>query len=219
MPKVLGLAVAAASHELGNLLPGNSTSVAVRYSPAADSDLITVGGTIGFTSDRVGTTIGFRFKVVSDRRFNLTCVVKDEFSIYGVGKPLLVGALVSIRSPDNSVRLSARTTSNTSGLLFEGLAEGYYKIHVEAKGHDQQDRTMLLDSTTTIDAFLSTKVVSYTWVVKEVKVTEKYTFVLKATFVTQVPVPIITVSKSKAGSPLHLLKHQNSLVFNAADAY
>lgn len=65
---------------------------------------------------------------------------------------------------------------------------------MQAKGHKSYTATILLPPEGyTIRAFLSLEVVSYTWTVTEVKVTETYKFTVEATFATQVPAPVVIV--------------------------
>ena len=123
---------------------------------------------------------------------NLTVNCVDDITILGNGTKL-AGATVSIRSYDGSVSMMAK--SEVSGIVeFHNIPESFYTISVQALGHDGYSATIESKiPQTVITAFLPLRLISYTWTVTPVPIVEKYTFVLAATFVTQVPAPVVTL--------------------------
>jgi hypothetical protein len=89
-----------------------------------------------------------------------------------------------------------RLTDEDGLLTFEDLPEGDYQIRANADKHSQciQRFSVRSGSEQTVDVFLPYQAVRYSWVVVPITLTDEYKITLDATFETEVPIPVLTIS-------------------------
>ena len=111
-----------------------------------------------------------------------------------VRDPDLEGALVTATSSDGRVRLRATTSSNGT-VVFRGIREAYYNVRIQARNHGPYHETVLLSTSgARVRGFLPRQTVSYTWVVRPRPIQETYEFTLRADFVANLPMPVVTIT-------------------------
>lgn len=178
---------------LASIAPGNSTLVTVLISPAAGTDVALMTASVGVTGEYCGAVLSMSYSLVTNSTGDLTVVCEDEFTYFAQDAPRVANATVTIVNLDGSVHLSMLSDENGTA-LFSDIPESYWKITVQKLGHATFTETRKVDGGgLTVRAFLQRELVSYTWVVRQTEVTETYTFELQATYVTQVPAPVVTI--------------------------
>ncbi|EDQ89805.1 uncharacterized protein MONBRDRAFT_24936 [Monosiga brevicollis MX1] len=178
---------------ISNIAPGNSTSFNVVVYPSLYQPIGRIGGTLVVSNSLVSKTLSYDVNIISSSVGNLTIVCEDEFTFFDPAEPRLEGAYVRITSTDGRINTYGYTDGNGT-IVFPDIPEAYYNIRVTASGHAPHAETVrLVPAGRTVRAFLARQAVSYTWSVTPVTITESYKFTVEATFVTRVPMPVVTV--------------------------
>jgi len=126
---------------IATLHPTNKTLVLVWLRPAAGAKLGRKYGSLAVSGPKIGVSVSYDFYVVSSARTSLTVAVEDELTFFGVDKPRVAGATVDIVSGDGSVSLRQITPLNGT-VVFANIPEAFYKLRVQAKGHDGVSSTI-----------------------------------------------------------------------------
>jgi len=87
--------------------------------------------------------------------------------------------------------------------LFTGLPAGRYKVRITAPNHqDHIGRLWVKPGVTAVEtAFLEYNLVTVEWAVEETTIQDKYEIVLKATFETNVPAPVVVAEPASVHLP------------------
>ena len=95
-----------------NLLPGETAIMSLAVT-VGDSALGEISGTIAVNSDLASATLRYKFYITSTQKLNLTFLVKDEYTYFASGAPLLSGAEVRLANPRRGYSESRFTTNDT----------------------------------------------------------------------------------------------------------
>ena len=99
-------------------LPPATTAVMSIAVTAVDSALGEMSGTIAINSDLASATIRYKFYITSIQQLNLTFLVKDEYTYFASGAPLVSGAEVRLSNPRQAYSETRYTTNETGNLSF-----------------------------------------------------------------------------------------------------
>ncbi|KAI0212202.1 hypothetical protein LSAT2_002886 [Lamellibrachia satsuma] len=176
------------------LAPGDSAVLVLAASTSERQPLGRRSGTLVVRSLQIDAGISYSFLLVSSDKLDLTVRVEDEFTYFADGRPLLAGAKVTLRSRLRSVSITQNT--NGSGIaVFSDIKEDYYSLYTSATKHTGDTRVILATpSDNDVRVFLQRTAVTYSWVVKRVTFKDVYKVTLKATFETNVPMPVVTIT-------------------------
>ena len=195
LPKV-GMLSLVTPTVLPSLPAGNFTRIVLLVRPPAGAALGTsvTTFTVGNTQTGVGISLQLSVDVISTATGDLEVVAEDETYFFDPAQPRIEGAIVTATSSDGRVRLRATTSSNGT-VVFRGIREAYYNVRIQSNGHGPYQETVLVSSPgARVRGFLPRQVVSYTWVVEPRPIQETYEFTLEADFVTNVPMPVVTIT-------------------------
>ena len=195
LPKADWLTLASAP-TIDSLAPGQSATVTLELAPAADLALGSYTGSIAIVGQAASINVPFQFRAVSTATGNLLVDAQDEMTFYSHGSPLVAGAIVTLSDPLTGATIASGTTGADGTLEIDQILVGSYNILVDASGHNQYRGSIAIQpgQTNTVDAFLSSQLVTYQWNVTPTTIPDQYTFTVDTTFKTNVPIPVITVS-------------------------
>ncbi|MBT9554709.1 MAG: discoidin domain-containing protein, partial [Myxococcales bacterium] len=98
---------------------------------------------------------------------------------------------------------ATKTTDASGEVLFSDLPVGTYKYRVSAAGHPASAGSIVIKAGVSgaTEVFLSTELVTIEWEVNETTIEDKYTIVLQATFETDVPAAVVTMTPASVVIP------------------
>jgi len=178
------------------LAPGQSTTVTLQLLPASNLTLGAYTGTISLLGATESLNVPFQFLAVSQAVGNVVVDAQDELTFFSQGAPLVAGASVILSNPQTGVAEASGTTGADGTLELDNLQVGAYNVLVQAQGHNayQGSVTVQAGTTTTVDAFMTSQLVTYEFNVTPTTIQDQYTFTVNTTFTTHVPVPVVTIS-------------------------
>ncbi|KAH3832132.1 hypothetical protein DPMN_105409 [Dreissena polymorpha] len=171
-------------------------------------------GTIYVNSKLTSTPLQYEFFVTSLQRFNLTFTIKDEYTYFAEGSPLVSGAKVSLSNPRRQYAQTFYTTNETGYVVFENLYEDRYTFRAEADGHGSYSAVIIAGANETHrDIFLQRIAVKYTWTVTPTTFQDKYIIQLESTFETNVPMPVVTIEPSHINTIPYEIGEEDTINF------
>ncbi|XP_048249483.1 uncharacterized protein LOC124117067 [Haliotis rufescens] len=177
-----------------DLQPNETAILVLTVTTGATDGLGQISGSVALNSDLSSASISYRFYVTSQEKLNITVRVEDEYTYFASDKPLVSGAVVTLRNPRRGYTEQRITTNQTEFVVFGDVHEDKYTLTATAPGHGSYSRVVIAkpsDASYTI--FLQRVAVKYTWTVTRTTFEDKYTITLDSTFETQVPMPVVTV--------------------------
>lgn len=180
---------------LPSLNPGESNTVSLLLTPAADLALTAHEGTIAIQGTGVSLNVPFSFRALSDGRGALRVEAVDEYTYYASGAPRVAGAVITLRDTLSRVVVTNSVT-DTNGLVeFPNLAEGYYEVEALAADHLNARETVFVAAGATNDTqiFLSRETVKLIWRVTPTEIEDRTRITIETVFETFVPIPVVTV--------------------------
>ena len=108
------------NHEL-ILLPREWSIMSLAITPG-NSLLGEMGGTIAVNSDLASATLRYKFYITSIQKLNMTFFVKDEYTYFASGAPLVSGAEVRLTNPRRGYS-ETKYTTNETGKTYRILPE------------------------------------------------------------------------------------------------
>ena len=181
---------------IGDLPPGETRKISLALRPTHGMTLGAYTGNIAINGSNTSLAPAYRFNLVSEAKGSLRVKGEDEFTYFAVGTPPLVGARVTVTTQDG-VQVAQGYTQSPDGIFpVDDLPEGFYNVETTADKHGTAKQTVeiVAGETRSISAFLPRQLVTYTWSVIPVDTADKYQVTLDATFETNVPAPVLTVS-------------------------
>ncbi|XP_052075242.1 uncharacterized protein LOC127712685 isoform X3 [Mytilus californianus] len=155
-------------------------------------------GTIAVNTNLTTFILPYAFTINSERQLNLTFVIKDEYTYFATGAPLVTGAEIKLVNPRRGYSETRFTYNDTGTVLFENIHEDKYTVYAKAEGHSTYSAIIIATPYTTVrDIFLQRTAVTYTWTVTPTTVEDKYKITLDSTFETFVPMPVVTIEPKK----------------------
>lgn len=110
------------------LSPGETAVISLAVT-AADATLGEMSGTIAVNSDLTYATLSYRFYITSVQQLNLTFLVKDEYTYFAAGAPLVSGAEVRLSNPRRGYSETRFTTNETGKrITSDGLLQRKFKL-------------------------------------------------------------------------------------------
>lgn len=194
LPAVPWMAMANPS-PLPPLNPGETASLSLLLTPAADQPLTIYPGHLVVTDGEAGVTVPFSFAAVSDALATLQVEAVDEYTYYAEGSPRVIGARVEVFNKLTGVKVTERVTGTDGRVAFEDLPEGYYEVRASAADHNDFTGTVLVTAggENELQAFLVRQAVKYYFTVEEVDLEERTRITVESVFETVVPMPVVTV--------------------------
>ncbi|MBK8269906.1 MAG: carboxypeptidase regulatory-like domain-containing protein [Planctomycetes bacterium] len=191
---------------IGDLAPGESRQVQIALNPIPGVPLGLNSGNIGVSSENSNSTqVQFGFTVQSDQMGSLRVQVQDEATCYppsgggpGIGSPsgpLVANANVSLINQVNGQTVASGVTDSSGEISFGGIPEGTYTLRTTAPDHDSFTGVVQIrpNEQTVTTTFISSNVVTYSWVVEPTNIPDQYNINIVAVFQTYVPIPIVTI--------------------------
>ncbi|MCA9262275.1 MAG: hypothetical protein KDA60_00440 [Planctomycetales bacterium] len=179
-----------------SLAPGESTSVSLLLSPAADLTLGVYSGTLVVDNANVGLSVPYRFRSISSAVGDLSIEVVDEYTYYAAGQPRVAGATVALRDDVTGDVVANGLTDDDGRLLLNDVTEGYYSLSVSAAGHTNFRDTVYVmgGETTEIQPFVARETVQYYFDVVPTTIEDRTRIEVETVFETNVPVPVVVVT-------------------------
>ncbi|MDB5329637.1 MAG: hypothetical protein JWP03_788, partial [Phycisphaerales bacterium] len=196
LPNASYLSLASAA-TIPSLAPGQSATVTLALSPAANLALGQYTGTLALNYDGTGLSIPYTFTAISSAVGDVQIIVDDIFTFNASGAPRVAGASVSLLDPYDNSHVIATGTSNADGLAtITAVPAGQYVLQVSAPDHDtyRASLTVVPGITNVGEVFLLNQLVTYTWQVTPTTISDQYSVKLETTFKTEVPAPVVTLS-------------------------
>ena len=176
---------------------GDSATIVLRFTATTDMALnVPFTGTIGVNCENGnGLPISFSMEPVSDLTGMLTVSVTDEYTYYLENAPGVADATVTVRHPTSGIIVAQGDTDNNGHCNME-LAEGYYRIDVEAQKHNSYTNYIQINPGRELrhEAFISYQAITYSMTVEETEVEDQYEIITKVDYETNVPKPVIIIS-------------------------
>ncbi|MFM9088866.1 MAG: putative Ig domain-containing protein, partial [Cyanobium sp.] len=148
------------------------------------------------THPTASVEVPFNFRAISSATGSVSVAVYDDFST-APGFPTVSN--VSVRLYDRISDSLLQTLTDADGrFTFADLPVGPYAIEMRADGHASswQTFTIVPGDQEQLDVFLPSEVVRYSWVVVPTTTQDRYLVSLEATFQTEVPIPVVTITPS-----------------------
>ena len=182
---------------LGDIEVGETRAFDVVLAPPLDQPF-------GFVDDGSGQLP--EFKIVgadTEQEFPvqvLVLVTSDlvgdvQFSVMNtIGQPV-ENATVRMKKPEIFEEITPVKTDFNGDVTVLGLQEGAWSYQIVAAGHSTMAGTVVVkaDQAVLVDALLDRNLVTISFTVEPVPFTDRYTIKIEQTFVTNVPVPVLTV--------------------------
>ncbi|MHB9049421.1 MAG: CARDB domain-containing protein, partial [Pirellulales bacterium] len=178
-----------------SLAPGQSATVTLLLTPAADLELTAYNGNVLFRMDGAELSVPFTFRAVSDGLGDLVVTVVDEYFYYAEGAPKVAGATVVLRDAVTGAEVASGVTDGDGKVSLPRVQEGYYTLEARAADHDTYASTIFIAAgqLNVIQAFISRQTVKYVWTVKEVEIEDRTRITIESVFETNVPAPVVTI--------------------------
>ncbi|CAG2246407.1 unnamed protein product [Mytilus edulis] len=171
-------------------------------------------GTIVLNTDLTAASLSYRFYITSLSKLNLTITVKDEYTYFASGAPLVSGAEVRLINPRRQYSEKRYTTNETGFVMFEDIHEDQYTLYAQAGGHSSYSAVIIVSPDSDIqEVFLQRIAVKYRWTVTPTTVQDKYVITLESTFETHVPMPVVTVDPAKVNTIPYELGEEDTMEF------
>ena len=115
----------------------------------------------------------------------------------------MAGAKVTVQNEEVLSVEQTKTTDNMGEVLFTDLPVGRYKCRITADKHQEYIGTFWIKPgiTANKEVFLEYNLVTVEWEVVENTIQDKYEVVLKATYETDVPAPVVVVEPASINLP------------------
>ena len=187
---------------LSPLAVGDSGRFTLRLAPDSSMALTSYSGTIAVNcANGDGKSISYDILCVSDSTGSLLVDVTDEYTyntMNGHG-PHLAGATVTVTNYYSLETLAIGTTDSNGLFRLENVPEGYYRLKVNARQHDEYNGILEIKASETNhqNIFISFQAISYSWEVVPTDVEDSYTFELVTDFETHVPEPVVVIDCPK----------------------
>ncbi len=178
---------------LPSLGAGESATVSLLLAPGLNTPLGDYAGTLLVTaSNATSVQANFDFAVTSDAKGSLDLSLTDEFTYFADGQPLVQDA--TVRITNLSTGAVTRYDDVDGRLTVSDLVEGAYRVEVDSDNHVHFARNITIapGQTATLEAFSPRETVTYNWNVVETTVEDRYHLEVTSTFLTEVPIPVIT---------------------------
>ncbi|XP_071178470.1 uncharacterized protein [Mytilus edulis] len=173
-----------------------------------------LSGTIAVNTNLTTFSLPYAITITSERRLNLTFVIKDEYTYFATGAPLVTDAEIKLVNPRRGYSETRFTYNNTGTVSFENIYEDKYTVYAKAEGHSTYSAIIIATPYTTVrDIFLQRTAVTYTWTVTPTTVEDKYEITLDSTFETFVPMPVVTIEPNKLDTVPYETEERESVEF------
>ncbi|MEA5510192.1 Calx-beta domain-containing protein [Crocosphaera sp. UHCC 0190] len=178
--------------------PNESTTVTLTLTPDADLPLTLYQGSIAFNDNlrpSDSLQLPFNFRAVSDAIGGVNFNFVDELYYLAEGQPKVQNTTITLL--DGITGEILNTYTDPDGMFsLDNLTEGFYTLRVEADKHGIGTQNFAVEAGVTkdIDVFLPYQTVKYNWVVRPTEIADVYQITLEATFETEVPLPVVTVT-------------------------
>ena len=183
---------AASPLDIGDITAGQSATISLMANAGTDVSLGDYQGNfaINYTDDGASksTLVPFDFPLTSDQSGGLDVQLTDATTNLVQNANVILTNLAT-----NAVVAQLQDVNGSFNL--PGLQAGNYELQISAPDHLDyaQNVTVQPGATTQLDAYLPQSVYSFQWTVVPVTGTDQYEIELTSTFVTDVPVPVVTV--------------------------
>ena len=115
----------------------------------------------------------------------------------------LSGAKITVQNEQVLTIEQNKYTDTLGEALFTGLPTGTYKYRVSAANHQEQIGRLWIKAglAASEQVFLTYNLVTVEWEVRETTIQDKYEIVLQATYVTNVPAPVVVIEPKSVTLP------------------
>ena len=96
-----------------DLQPGETAVLILTVTTGSDDVLGEFRGSVALNSDLASASINYIFYVTSLDKLNVSVKVEDEFTYFASDKPLVSGAVVTLRNPRRGYQEQRITTNKT----------------------------------------------------------------------------------------------------------
>lgn len=182
---------------IASLSSGDTSTIVLQLIANEETPLNTpISGNIAVNIENGnGISIPYRIEAVSEATGGLVVDVVDEYTYYTEEAPHVKDAHVVVRHPFNG-NIVAEGYTNEEGIFsVDSLAEGAYKITVEADKHEGYQNAIMIDPgrVNEQEIYLTFQAITYSWEVVPTEIEDEYEVELVMEFETNVPVPVIVI--------------------------
>ncbi|XP_053379664.1 uncharacterized protein LOC128548542 isoform X2 [Mercenaria mercenaria] len=194
------------------LLPNDVAYLSIAVVIEETESLGEISGHIYINSVSTSSRLPYKIFITSIGTFNVTFTVKDEYTYFASGSPLVTNAKVRLSNPRRKFYETKYTGNETGYVIFEDIYEDQYTLYAEADDHSTYGAVILITSDSTEqDIFLPRIAVKYTWTVEPTTVEDVYIIELESTFETYVPMPVVTLQPAQINT-IPLEQEQTSTI-------
>ena len=189
----------ASSANIGSLAPNQSTTITLALKPDLNLPLGPYTGSIAVNGTNGSATIGFSFLCASSGKGDLRVTGQDEFTYFADNHPNVEGAHVVLKDGFTGVVVADGYTDANGVFAQQAIPEGPYNMEVTADQHGTAKTSVMIEAGVekAVNAFMPRTLVTYSWTVVPVDTPDHYVVTLQATFQTNVPAPVVTISPKR----------------------
>ncbi len=198
----------------------NSTAtLTMRLAPPADHALGSFRGSFVLACAETRTKVPFELIVSSTVITNFTVVVEDEYTYFSSPNfPLVNNSEVRIINHLRRIDITKSTSELNGRVTFEDLVEDRYDLYVQAPDHLSVSRVVVPSPDGgDYKVFLRRQAVKYSWSVRKKRIEDKYEIKLETSFVTRVPMPVVTIEPTTVDLEPYELGYESSIAFNVTN--
>lgn len=191
----------ASSDTIEAISPGDTAIITLLFTPGNEIPLNTPisGRMVAHNANGDDLAIPYRIEVVSEETGSLLVDVVDEYTYFTEEAPHLLNAHVVVRHPYSGQIVAEGFTGPDGIFEADSLAEGSYRMTVEASKHEGYQNMIVIDPgrVNKETVFLSFQAITYTWEVVPTEIEDEYEIELIMVYETNVPAPVVIMEMPK----------------------
>ena len=198
-----------------NLRSGEMSVLSLLVQTPVVQALGDISATVAIISTQVSVSVPIRLTVSSNLLMNLIVIVEDEFTYFASGEPLVNNAAITLINYQRGIRITLTTEAGNGTVTFINIHEDRYEMFIEAPDHLSLRQVIITSvDDPVLTLFMQRQTVTYTWSVTPVEFEDIYEITVEADFVTNVPIPIVTVNPAEIDLELFELGFYSAFQIN-----
>ena len=203
-----GWALLNSSQTLGTLPVGASQDINLSFAPTASDtpgvyNLYLQVQSSNYATTNVPVYVSVTLSGIGSGLFKVTDIYTGTVNSSGNIIQGLAGASITIQNVNVPTVQQTRQTDQTGESLFSNMAAGQYQYNISAANHQPQTGLFWIKPgvTTGQDVALTYNLVTIQWSVQQTTIQDQYQIVLNATYLTNVPAPVLVAQPSSVAIP------------------
>ena len=175
-----------------------SAVLSISIQTPSSQQLGDISASIAIISQQLSASIPIRLTVSSNLLMNLTVIVEDEFTYFASGEPLVNYAAITLTNNQRGIRITLTTEAGNGTVTFINIHEDRYEMSLEAPDHLSLCQVIVTSvDDPVITVFMQRQTVIISWNSIPIPYEDNYEPVIEADFVTNVPIPVVTVDPAE----------------------